>query len=127
MGNSSGAYLGIQINNNQGDICSGKSIVGKFFLDVRKDNVLADSLNIVFIGTEKTKVEYEESESYTEHDSEGKVVTKTRSITRHAYESSEFLRIECVVARFNGQVERGRYEFPYEILVPKGLPGKQGI
>jgi len=129
MGNSllsKPAVIAIQVDNNYGEICSGGTIRGTVYLDVQKDSVTADSLNIALIGEEHTKVSYQVEVPYTEKDSEGKDVHKTRTVTEHAYDKAFIINIDRILSVCGGQVRNGRYQYPFEIQVPTGLPGRQG-
>lgn len=129
MGNSvfsNGAVIAIQIDNNYGEICSGSTIRGTVFLDVQKESITADSLNIALIGEEHTKVSYQVQQHYTEKNSEGVEVHKTRTVTEYAYDKAIIIDIDRVLNVFGGQCRNGRYQYPFEIQVPNGLPGRQG-
>lgn len=109
---SVGAALFVQLDNN-GPIIGGGQISGRVYLSVDKDNVSADSLNVKFYGREATKVQYT-------------VQNGDNTETRSAFDDRIILCIDCVLAIFPKYVTRGRYEFPFCMKVPFGLPGKQG-
>lgn len=110
MGNSNsiGANLSVQLNQGQ-VICGGSKLRGTIYLSVEKDSVSADSLNVKFYGLESTQVYVSGGESSTRYN-----------------EQHQIIGVEYVLSRFGGQVNRGRYEYPFEITLPIGLPGKQG-
>jgi len=43
------------------------------------------------------------------------------------YAKTFFYVVELVLCNFGGIVVNGFYEFPFEFLLPYGLPGKQGL
>jgi hypothetical protein len=110
---SVGAALFVQLDNN-GPIVGGGQISGRVYLSVEKDNVSADSLNVKFYGREASKVEY------TVHNGDN-------TERRIAHEDRIILCMDCVLAVFPKFVSRGRYEFPFCMKIPFGLPGKQGV
>ena len=55
---SAGAGVAIQIDNN-GSVYGGSKLKGKVYLEVQKDSVSVESLNLRFYGEESTKVSYE--------------------------------------------------------------------
>ncbi len=115
MGNSSGAFLAVQLHPNQ-IISGGHTVRGCVYLTIDKDNVTADSLNVLLVGRERTCVTYTVSSGSGEHQ---------RTERREATQEHCFLSMDCVLAIFpGGTVPRGRYEFPFEMALPPGLPGK---
>lgn len=121
-GSSSSAAIAVQLDQS-GPVHGGGHLSGKVYLSIPKDAYTADTLNLKFFGQESTCVHYQESESYT--DSDGN--SQTRSVTRSAYDSCPIVVMDISLASFpNGRVERGRYEFPFVLTLPFGLPGKQG-
>lgn len=98
-------------------IHGGSCLHGKVLLDVTKDAVPAKSLNIKFVGVESSQIVYW-------HKSEGK---DSQMEARHSNQSHEFIGIELVLHTFDGGlVDKGKYVFPFEFVLPVGLPGKQG-
>jgi hypothetical protein len=109
MGNSIGANLSVQLNQDN-EVCSGSTLSGTIYLDIEKDSVAADSLNIKFYGQERSQV----------------VVSNGQAVATYT-DKHRFISLDYVLHNFNGEVNRGRYEYPFEIILPVGLPGKQGI
>jgi Arrestin (or S-antigen), N-terminal domain len=106
MGNS--AFIVIQIENN-GSNCAGETLKGRILLDVRKA-FLANDFLFRFYGNERTAVRINKGSEYS--------VTKTDKVIIFSQ--------EVVLHRFlGGSVSPGRYEFPFEVAIPKGLPGSQ--
>jgi hypothetical protein len=120
MGNSAviaSAYIGIEIENN-GNVSAGSKLKGKVLLDVQKATS-ADYLMFRFYGQEKTKVTY----SVTIQDGEGKSHTERRT----AHEVVNIFSSEVILHSYTGgNVPQGRFEFPFEVAIPAGLPGYQG-
>lgn len=109
---SVGAAIFVQLDN-VGAIIGGGQISGRVYLSVEKDNVTADSLNVKFFGREATRVQYT-------------VQNGDNTETRYAYDERVIVCMDCVLAIFPKVVSRGRYEFPFAMKIPFGLPGKQG-
>jgi hypothetical protein len=121
MGNNqSGAQVSVQLNQDGGLICGGSKLSGTVYLNVEKDSVKADSLNVKFYGHEATQVQYQESYS----GSEGKAETRTVTVQ----EQHQLVCVDYVLCNnyANCEVLKGRYEYPFEITLPDFLPGKQG-
>lgn len=123
MGNTSfmstGAFVAVQLDQQGKSICGGSKLRGSVFLSVAKDSVSADSLNVKFYGREATCVQY----TVTVDDGEGKSHTETRS----AHDDREIISIELVLCTYPGSIRKGTYEYPFEITLPVGLPGKHGL
>jgi hypothetical protein len=115
MGNaqSIGAYLSVQLNHDQNQVVSGGSrLSGIVYLEIIKDSVAADSLDVKFYGHENTQI----------------LVSGGEGGAYPIQDKHELICLNYVLCRFNnGEVKRGRYEFPFKILLPVGLPGKQGV
>lgn len=120
MGNTSvfstGAFVAVEIYEFPG--YGGSNLTGKVYLNVEKSSVAADSLNIRFFGLERSCIEYVEMVTYE---------NETRMETRRAFQNADIVNIDYILCPFNGSVSQGRYEFPFQITLPVGLPGKQGI
>ena len=103
MGNS--ASLSTEIENN-GTIYGGEKLKGKVLLRVRRA-ISAESLIFRFYGLEVTSVSTgSESPTYGE--------------TANIYST------EVILHRYDGgSVARGGYAFPFEVALPRGLPGSQ--
>ena len=115
MGNtvfSSGACVAVKIED-PGTHFGGSTVRGRVYLDVQKPTVSADSLNIRFYGREHTCVVYH-------------VRTGEHTQTRYAHATNHFYDVDYILCSFPGAVQQGRYEFPFEIRLPIGIPGKQG-
>jgi hypothetical protein len=109
MGNSIGANVSVQLNQDK-EVCGGSTLGGTIYLDVEKDSISADSLNVRFYGHESTQI--------TRATNNGDQI----NLAKH-----ELVCLDYVLYSFNGEVNRGRYEYPFEITLPIGLPGKQGF
>ena len=102
MGNS--AYIIVEIENNE-TLCGGATLRGKVLLDVIQ-TLSADSLIFRFYGHERTKVSVSSSTCYEE--------------------SADIYSTKVILHSFDGgSVAEGRYEFPFEVPLPRGLPGSQ--
>jgi hypothetical protein len=110
MGNSIGANISVQLNQDQA-IYGGSKLTGTIYLNVDKEYISADSLNVKFYGREVCQVEI--------RDGENGVIGETAQ--------SELICLDFVLHRFNGRALKGRFEFPFEFVLPAGLPGKQGV
>jgi Arrestin (or S-antigen), N-terminal domain len=103
MGNS--AYIVLKLESN-GTLSGGATLRGKVLLDVIQ-TISADSLIFRFYGHEVTKVKAG-SDSDTE-------------------ETANIYSAEAILHSFDGcSVAPGRYAFPFEVALPRGLPGSQG-
>jgi hypothetical protein len=121
MGNGqSGAQVSVQLNQDGGLICGGSKLSGTVYLNVEKDSITADSLNVKFYGHEATQVQYQES--YV--GSDGKSNRRTVTVR----ELHQLVCVDYVLCKnyTNSVVLKGRYEYPFEITLPDFLPGKQG-
>lgn len=119
MGNtvlSSGAFVAVKIEDT-GTHFGGSILRGRIYLDVQKPTVSADSLNIRFYGREHSCVVYHVTVGHGKH---------RHTETRHAYATNNFYEVDYILCSFPGAVQQGRYEFPFEIRLPVGIPGKQG-
>ena len=104
MGNS--AHIVIKVENN-GTLCGGEKLKGKVLLDVIQ-TISADSLIFRFYGHEKTKVWVTKRATYEE--------------------SAKIFSNEIILHSFDGgPVAQGRYAFPFEVSLPRGLPGSQAF
>ena len=102
MGNS--ACIMIEIENN-GSCCGGAKLKGNVLLDVRKATS-ADILFFHFSGYENTKIDQGES--------------------GFSYGSECIYSTQVILRRYHGgSVPRGRYVFPFEVVLPRGLPRSQ--
>jgi hypothetical protein len=122
MGNTSvlstGAAIAVQFDNPIGQVYGGTVLSGKVFLSVHKRSISADTLNVKFFGQEYTHVTYTETVSDGDNNS--------RSETRTATQSAPIISMDYVLVTFGGSVRKGNYEYPFQITLPPGLPGKQG-
>jgi hypothetical protein len=114
---SIGAHLSLQLDQKDQSINGGSKLTGTIYLDVEQDSISADSLNLKFCGHEATQVSLAE--------------TKNRGVQkekdhRQANEQRDLVSEDYVVSSYNGRVNKGRYEYPFEITLPVNLPGKQG-
>ena len=106
------ASLAFEIESN-GSVSAGGKIRGKVLLDVRKVTS-ADFLMFRFYGHEKVNVQYT---------TPGVNNAPTR---RNAKEEVVIFSSEVVLHNFaGGSVQKGRFEFPFEVAIPSGLPGSQ--
>ena len=123
MGNV-GAKLLVQVKYNGTSThpftcISGSNVEGTIFLGVDHDTVSCSQLRVKILGHESATVAYTETERYTDH--EGK--SQTREITRHATQSCIFYNHDdCIFVFTQGQVSKGRYEFPFSVRLPDNLP-----
>ena len=102
------ASLAIEIENN-GSISAGGKIRGKVLLDVRKV-ISADFLMFRFYGLETVNVLWVDRNG-------GQRIARAEAIIF----SSEI----ALYSFAGGSVEKGRFEFPFEVTIPEGLPGSQ--
>lgn len=102
------ASLAIVIENN-GGISAGGKIRGKVLLDVR-EVTSADYLMFFFYGHELVNVRYNHGDG-------------ERSTARA--QAVFFLSKIALYSFAGGSVEKGRFEFPFEVATPSGLPGSQ--
>ena len=102
------ASLAIEIENN-GSISAGGKIRGKVLLDVRTVTS-ADFLMFRFYGLEKVNVLWADRNS-------GQRIARAEAVIF----SSEI----ALYSFAGGSVEKGRFEFPFEVTIPEGLPGSQ--
>ena len=122
MGNTSsfatGGIIAIELDKN-GIVIPGETLNGKVYLEVFKDSISADYLDVIITGKEHTKVSYNKS-----IESDG----KSRNETHYAFEEHVFFNKHCILFQFQngGKVNKGRYEYPFSITIPVGLPGRQG-
>ncbi len=91
MGNSSGAFISVQLDNPKNAVYGGCKLTGKVLLNVEKLSVSAESLNLKLYGGEYSKVEYSAS-------GHGK---NSKRVVKHAYDSSEFISIDHVLACYS--------------------------
>eukprot|EP01038_Epipyxis_sp_PR26KG_P015474 gene15474-20880_t len=113
---STGAFVAVQLNQfdaNNEQLRGGSTLSGKVLLNIEKEVVTADSLKVKFYGRESTKVKYETGSG------------KHRS-THYAYETHNIVDIEHQLAEYPTTVSKGKYEYPFEIRIPEGLPAKRG-
>jgi hypothetical protein len=115
MGNSTSSNeANFSFTLNQEDLFNGGSqLHGTLYLNIDKDSISADNLNLKFYGLESTSIEYE-------------VNVGEDTSTRHEKKDYQLICIDCVLFRFNGQATRGRYAYPFSFNLPVGLPGSQG-
>ena len=119
MGNtifSAGAFVAVKIDD-PGTHFGGKTVKGRVYLDVQKSSVTADSLNIRFYGQERSCVVYYVTVGH------GKKRHRER---RHAHATVKFFEVDYILHSYGGEVQQGRYEYPFEITLPVGIPGKLG-
>jgi len=122
MGNTSsfatGGIIAIELDKN-GIVIPGETLNGKVYLEIFKDSISADYLDVIITGKEHTKVSYNKS-----IESDG----KSRNETHYAFEEHVFFSKNCNLFQFQngGKVIKGRYEYPFSITIPFGLPGRQG-
>ena len=105
---STGASLSVKFDN---DISTpGEKLSGKVYLEIFKDSISADYLDVRFHGEEKTKITRTEDKK-----------------TKHYYEDFIFIDIGSYLYKFpNGVVTKGKYEFAFALTIPLGLPGRCG-
>ena len=106
------ASLAIEIEKN-GIISAGDKIRGRVLLDVRKVTS-ADFLMIRFYGHEKVNIRYNTAApngGVAHHNAKEEVVIFSSEVVLHSFAG--------------GSVEMGRFEFPFEVAIPSGLPGSQ--
>ena len=82
-------------------VSTGGMISGRVYLSVPNDTLRADELHLSLVG-----------EEYTEVILDGK-----------RFDVQRFLDQTFPIARYNGVVPPGSYEFPFQIAIPQGLPG----
>jgi hypothetical protein len=108
MGNSLGANLSVQLDQ-KGPVAGGSKLTGRIYINVEKE-IPADSIVVKFSGHEKTQCV-----------SGG----ATAAITSDKH---KLVSINHVLHHFdNGRANEGQYEYPFEIIIPTGLPGKLGV
>lgn len=108
MGNtlaiSSGAVIVVKLDNDVA--MPGTELKGTVYLEVFKDSITADSLDIQFVGEEQTKVTYKQGKD--EHSVQDKHV---------------FFSVDCNLFSFtNGTCKKGKYEYPFSLNISKGIP-----
>ena len=102
------ASLAIEIENN-GSISPGGRIRGKVLLDVRRVTSV-EFLMFRFYGQENVNVEWFDRNG-------GRRIARAEVV---------IFSSEIVLYSFaGGSVEKGRFEFPFEVTIPEGLPGSQ--
>ena len=119
---SSGAVIAIKVNpspfNNTCHTAPGEPLTGTVCLYVSNPEVSCETLHIRFSGTENVRVEY----TVQVNDSDG----KSHSETRHSNATSKIVDVVFPLVSFpSGLVLKGSYEFPFQIILPRGLPAKQ--
>jgi hypothetical protein len=131
MGNGSSAYIVIEFENS-GNICAGGALKGRLLLDVRK-TISADYLMFRFYGHEKTVVGYTVQVPYYEtvtvmvgDQYQTRQEQRFRTEHRTAYGSVNIFSAEVILHTFReGSIAQGQYSFPFEVSIPRGLPGSQ--
>jgi Arrestin (or S-antigen), N-terminal domain len=103
------ASLAIEIENN-GSVSAGGKIRGKVLLDVRKVTS-ADFLIFCFYGHELVNVQWSEPEGGHSIARAEAVIFLSKIVSLHSFKG--------------GSVEKGHFEFPFEVAIPEGLPGSQ--
>lgn len=131
MGNGSSAYIVIEFENN-GNICAGDPLKGRLLLDVRK-TISADYLMFRFYGHERTAVIYTVQVPYYEtvtvmvgDQYQTRQEQRFRTEYRTAHDSVNIFSAEVILHTFrDGSIAEGQYAFPFEVAIPRGLPGSQ--
>lgn len=91
---------------------NGAQLQGRVYLQVDEDKVSALSVVLRLVGLEKVCV------SFADDTGSGS--------NSHVYASSEIARIQATLAEFPaGEVSKGRYEFPFVLVIPSYVPGSQ--
>lgn len=105
MGNTAWAHIVVEIENN-GTFCGGGKLKGRVLLDVREE-IPAESLIFRFYGRENTRIKV--GDTYVE-------------------ETADIYSAEVILQSYDvGSVALGSYAFPFEVELPRGLPGSQSF
>lgn len=100
---------------DQYSVMTGSTVTGKVYLDVHQPKVDCRNLIITLVGHEKTAVEYSESRG----------TGKDRKTVHHTARDACCIieNTSTLAAMPNGEIEKGNYEYPFQFILPHGLPG----
>ena len=113
MGNTSaiskGAVIIVHLDNDN-IATPGSSLTGTVYLEVFKESISADFLDIQFNGKEFSKATVKQGKNHYAY-----------------YDEHVFFNVSCKLFDFpNGNVMKGKYEYPFSFNIPEGLPARNG-